>query len=67
VRWYQKEGEEMVTCDPPGYETTEYIRDHPAAYNNVNYTHWEDAGYSWPKNTLMNGCSAGTDNGNGNS
>ncbi|RMY97051.1 hypothetical protein D0862_08269 [Hortaea werneckii] len=67
VRWYQKEGEEMVTCDPPGYETTEYIRDHPAAYNNANYTHWEDAGYSWPKNTLMNGCSAGTENGNGNS
>ncbi|KAI7654136.1 beta-glucan synthesis-associated [Hortaea werneckii] len=67
VRWYQKEGEEMVTCDPPGYETTEYIRDHPAAYSNANYTHWEDAGYSWPKNTLMNGCSAGTENGNGNS
>ncbi|KAI7706516.1 hypothetical protein KC353_g12191, partial [Hortaea werneckii] len=66
VRWYQKEGEEMVTCDPPGYETTEYIRNHPAAYNNANYTHWEDAGYSWPKNTLMNGCSAGTENGNGN-
>ncbi|WPG97653.1 Hypothetical protein R9X50_00043300 [Acrodontium crateriforme] len=58
VRWYQKEGEEMVTCDPPGYETTEYIRNHPAAYNNPNYTKWDDAGYSWPKNTLMNGCSA---------
>lgn len=38
VRWYQKEGEEMVTCDPPGYETTEYIKKHPEAYNNPNYT-----------------------------
>ena len=58
VRWYQKEGSEMVTCDPPGYETTEYIKNHPAAYNNPNYTHWEDAGYVWPQNTLMNGCEA---------
>jgi beta-glucanase (GH16 family) len=38
VRIYQKEGEESVTCDPPGYETTEYIKDHPEAYNNPNYT-----------------------------
>ena len=38
VRWYQKEGEESVTCDPPGYETTEYIKNHPEAYNNANYT-----------------------------
>nr|POE94452.1 beta-glucan synthesis-associated protein kre6 [Quercus suber] len=58
VRWYQKEGAEMVTCDPPGYETTEYIARHPEAYNNINRTHWTDAGYSWPKNTLMNGCAA---------
>lgn len=58
VRWYQKEGSEMVTCDPPGFETTEYIKNHPAAYNNPNYTHWADAGYDWPQNTLMNGCEA---------
>jgi beta-glucanase (GH16 family) len=38
VRWYQKKGEEMVTCDPPGFETTEYINEHPRAYNNVNHT-----------------------------
>ncbi|UJO13308.1 Beta-glucan synthesis-associated protein KRE6 [Fulvia fulva] len=56
VRWYQKPGDEMVTCDPPGYETTDYIRRHPAAYNNPNYTRWEDAGYSWPKNTLVHDC-----------
>ncbi|KAK5121647.1 hypothetical protein LTR85_004819 [Meristemomyces frigidus] len=58
VRWYQKEDEQMVTCDPPGYETTEYIANHPLAYNNPNLNHWSDAGYSQPRNTLMNGCSA---------
>ena len=58
VRWYQKEDEQMVTCDPPGYETTEYIANHPAAYNNPNFTHWEDAGYARPRNTLMDGCKA---------
>ncbi|KAL1305380.1 hypothetical protein AAFC00_002274 [Neodothiora populina] len=57
VRWYQKEGEEMVTCDPPGYETTEYIKNHPEAYNNPNYTHWTDIpGYTWPKNKFMHEC-----------
>lgn len=58
VRWYQREGEEMVTCDPPGYETTEYISQHPAAYRNPNVTLWEDAGYRWPKNSLMHECAA---------
>lgn len=38
VRWYQKKGEEMVTCDPPGFETTEYIKKHPKAYQNPNFT-----------------------------
>lgn len=38
VRLYQREGDESVTCDPPGYETTEYIANHPEAYTNVNYT-----------------------------
>lgn len=56
VRWYQRDDSYMVTCDPPGYETTDYIANHPIAYNNPNYTQWKDTGYSWPKNTLMNGC-----------
>lgn len=38
VRWYQKEGEEMVTCDPPGFETTQYIKNHKNAYTNPNFT-----------------------------
>ncbi|KAG9712730.1 beta-glucan synthesis-associated, partial [Aureobasidium melanogenum] len=51
VRIYQKEGEESVTCDPPGFETTEYIKKHPEAYNNPNYTTWADTGYAWPRNS----------------
>lgn len=39
VRWYQKKGEEnLVTCDPPGFETTQYIKDHMNAYTNPNFT-----------------------------
>jgi beta-glucanase (GH16 family) len=38
VRWYQKKGETMVTCDPPGFETTKYIKDHINAYTNPNLT-----------------------------
>ena len=38
VRWYQPAGSSSVTCDPPGYETTEYIAKHPKAYNNPNLT-----------------------------
>jgi beta-glucanase (GH16 family) len=38
VRIYQKKGEEMITCDPPGYPTTEYIKNHPVAYRNPNMT-----------------------------
>lgn len=60
VRWYQNEADagHEVTCDPQGYPTTEYIASHPEAYKNPNYTLWSDAGYQWPKNTLMHGCSA---------
>lgn len=40
VRIYQYEGQESVTCDPVGYETTEYIRRHPEPYANPNLTLW---------------------------
>ncbi|KAL3418391.1 hypothetical protein PVAG01_10107 [Phlyctema vagabunda] len=55
VRIYQRPGQESVTCDPPGYPTTEYIKNHPEAYNNPNKTTWNETGYSWPKNKLT-GC-----------
>ena len=52
VRWYQRPGEHMLSCDPPGYETTKYIRDHEAAYQNLNLTRWDETGYKWPKHRL---------------
>ncbi|KAJ9300854.1 CAZyme family GH16 [Paecilomyces variotii] len=56
IRIYQDPDENLVTCDPPGYETTEYIKNHPEAYSNPNLTHWEQTPYDWPKNTLVHGC-----------
>lgn len=56
VRIYQEEGKESLTCDPPGFETTGYIQDHLKAYTNPNLTAWGDAGYDWPRNSLMNDC-----------
>jgi beta-glucan synthesis-associated protein KRE6 len=38
VRIYQKQGQTIVGCDPPGYPTTEYIAQHGPAYNNPNFT-----------------------------
>ncbi|RMZ76814.1 hypothetical protein DV738_g4668, partial [Chaetothyriales sp. CBS 135597] len=55
IRIYQ-DGNGEVTCDPDGYETTQYIHNHPKAYRNPNVTSWADAGYEWPKNKLMTGC-----------
>lgn len=56
IRIYQDPDEVSVTCDPPGYETTEYIAKHPEAYNNPNLTHWSQTPYEWPKNKLVHGC-----------
>ena len=38
VRIYQKEGQESLTCDPEGWETTKYIVEHETAYRNYNLT-----------------------------
>jgi beta-glucanase (GH16 family) len=40
IRIYQDEDSEIMTCDPEGYPTTEYIRQHEKAYTNPNFTHW---------------------------
>jgi len=56
VRWYQKPGQNLVTCDPPGYETTDYIRNHPEAYQNYNLTKWSETSYPWPKHQLDTDC-----------
>jgi beta-glucanase (GH16 family) len=38
VRIYQREGQEHITCDPPGFPTTDYIAKHLVAYTNPNLT-----------------------------
>ncbi|KAJ4351057.1 beta-glucan synthesis-associated protein [Ascochyta clinopodiicola] len=59
VRWYQKKGEEkLVTCDPPGFETTKYIKEHMNAYTNPNLTQWDQTGHKWPKHELNSDCKA---------
>ncbi|KAF3905821.1 hypothetical protein AA313_de0206113 [Arthrobotrys entomopaga] len=56
VRIYQPPGHESVTCDPKGYETTQYIKDHPVAYMNPNVTTWNHANFTRPKNSFENKC-----------
>jgi beta-glucanase (GH16 family) len=56
IRIYQDEGNELITCDPPGYPTTKYIEQHPEPYANPNLTLWKQTKYDWPKNSLMNDC-----------
>lgn len=57
VRLYQPNDTINLTCDPPGFPTFDYINNHLPAYENVNFTKWEEAGFAFPKNTLVNGCS----------
>lgn len=57
VRVYQPSGANSVTCDPQDYPTYDYIEKHKNAYENANLTLWTDAGYNFPQNTLMHGCS----------
>lgn len=40
IRIYQDEDSPMMTCDPPGFETTSYIKNHPEPYSNPNMTLW---------------------------
>lgn len=56
VRIYQDEDAISVTCDPPGFPTTEYIRAHPEAYTNPNLTLWKQTPYDWPKNSFVDKC-----------
>ncbi|KAF2196204.1 beta-glucan synthesis-associated protein SKN1 [Delitschia confertaspora ATCC 74209] len=58
IRIYQDEDNEMMTCDPPGYPTTDYIKKHPEPYSNANLTSWVSTKYDWPKNSFMHDCKA---------
>lgn len=40
IRIYQDEDNEIMTCDPDGFPTTQYIKDHPEPYSNPNLTQW---------------------------
>lgn len=40
IRIYQDDDNPIMTCDPPGYPTTSYIKNHPEPYANNNLTKW---------------------------
>ncbi|KZW00870.1 glycoside hydrolase family 16 protein, partial [Exidia glandulosa HHB12029] len=59
VRVYQRKGsnpDTSIGCDPPDYPTSDYISRHINAYTNPNLTDWASAGYSFPRNSLRDGC-----------
>ncbi|CAO2651172.1 Nn.00g094690.m01.CDS01 [Neocucurbitaria sp. VM-36] len=56
IRIYQPEDDQIVTCDPDGYPTTDYIDKHPEPYANPNLTDWKSTGFDWPKNSFMDDC-----------
>ncbi|KAI0632505.1 glycoside hydrolase family 16 protein [Trametes polyzona] len=58
VRVYQREdaGDEAVTCNPSSHPTADYIQKHLNAYTNPNLTTWDQAGYTFPRNSKYDGC-----------
>ncbi|KAJ6546811.1 glycoside hydrolase family 16 protein [Mycena capillaripes] len=57
VRVYQPSGvKNGMTCDPPDRPTADYIERHIGAYSNPNLTTWAQAGYTFPRNSLYDGC-----------
>ncbi|KAI5116308.1 hypothetical protein M0805_009634 [Coniferiporia weirii] len=59
VRVYQRSDvdiNEGVTCDPSHHPTSDYIQNHPEAYTNPNWTTWNSAGYTFPRNSQYDGC-----------
>jgi len=55
VRVYQT-GDGDIGCNPDHHPTSDYINAHLNAYNNPNLTVWSGAGYSMPKNSLIDTC-----------
>jgi beta-glucanase (GH16 family) len=56
VRVYQIPDYGYLGCDPEDHPTADYINSHPEPYNNPNITLWSQAGYTWPKNRLIDSC-----------
>ncbi|EJF56666.1 glycoside hydrolase family 16 protein [Dichomitus squalens LYAD-421 SS1] len=59
VRVYQRNdviGEDSYSCDPQSHPTADYINNHLNAYSNPNLTTWDQAGYTYPRNSKYDGC-----------
>ncbi|KAJ7700832.1 glycoside hydrolase family 16 protein [Mycena rosella] len=57
VRVYQQPGvQNGMTCDPPNRPTANYIAQHLEAYSNPNLTTWAQAGFTFPRNSMYDGC-----------
>ncbi|GAA6007084.1 hypothetical protein JCM10207_001500 [Rhodosporidiobolus poonsookiae] len=56
IRVYQQPDRINIGCSPDDYPTADYIESHLGAYKNPNYTTWEEAGYTKPRNRLVDTC-----------
>ncbi|GAA94681.1 hypothetical protein E5Q_01334 [Mixia osmundae IAM 14324] len=56
VRVYAPAGQEKIGCSPDDHPTAHYIQSHLNAYTNANLTTWKQAGYSFPRNSLVAPC-----------
>jgi len=57
IRVYQRSDvTNGVGCNPPSHPTTNYINSHLNAYSDANLTTWEQAGYKFPQNSLLQSC-----------
>ncbi|RPD77391.1 glycoside hydrolase family 16 protein [Lentinus tigrinus ALCF2SS1-7] len=60
VRVYQRDdvagNSDAQSCNPSSYPTADYIENHLNAYSNPNLTTWDQAGYTFPRNSLYDGC-----------
>ncbi|EJD47628.1 beta-glucan synthesis-associated [Auricularia subglabra TFB-10046 SS5] len=56
VRVYQRDGEDNIGCEPKNFPMQDYINKHINAYTNPNFTTWAEAGYTFPKNRLVDNC-----------
>lgn len=55
VRVYQR-GDGHVGCDPSDRPTKDFIDRNAAIYNNANISYFGQTGLTWPKNSLVDGC-----------
>ena len=56
IRVYQPSGSINIGCDPEDYPTAAYIEQYQEAYTNPNLTTWDQAGYTFPRNSKYDGC-----------